>query len=168
MIMRLASSTLSATTAPRPALEVVRYERRAALHLVRPSPADGPVPDAAELRAVADASVRLIVEVLTGVRPPRQLARLAVREVYDGIAAHRQAVAAGARVRPPRILTSWLQRPAPGVAEAGAVVAAAGRVQAIALRLEERGGRWRCTALETTAARPGPAAGHARALRRAG
>ncbi|MUN36629.1 Rv3235 family protein [Actinomadura litoris] len=54
------------------------------------------------------------------------------------------------RVVPARVLSSWLQRPAPGVAEVGAVAVVAGRVRALALRLELHRGRWRCTAVETT------------------
>jgi hypothetical protein len=41
-----------------------------------------------------------------------------------------------------------LCRPADGVVEASAVVVDRGRVRAVALRLEEFGGRWRVCALE--------------------
>lgn len=102
-----------------------------------------------DLGAVVAATLRLVTEVLAGTRPVRQLARRATPQVCDGLAAF--AVPAGGPVRPPRVLTSWLQEPAPGTAEAGAVVALSGRVQALALRLERHRGRWRCTALETTA-----------------
>ncbi|NVI92398.1 Rv3235 family protein, partial [Actinomadura sp. BRA 177] len=57
----------------------------------------------------------------------------------------------GGRVVPPKVLSSRVQRPAETVAEAVAVVAVAGHVHALALRLEHMRGRWRCTALETTA-----------------
>ncbi|WP_289008317.1 Rv3235 family protein [uncultured Thermomonospora sp.] len=102
-----------------------------------------------DLPAVAAATVRLVAEVLAGIRPVRQLARRATPQVCEGLlpflAPHRGPV------RPPRMLASWLQEPAPGAAETGAVIALAGRVQALALRLERHRGRWRCTALETTA-----------------
>ncbi|WP_067831028.1 Rv3235 family protein [Actinomadura kijaniata] len=115
-----------------------------------------------ELRRVVETAVRLLAEVLAGVREPRHLAWWAMPGMCEKVAAHRLP-AAGARVPPPRVLRTWVQRPVPDVAEAGAVVTLDGRVQALALRLERRNGRWRCAAVETTLPRP-----PARALRRAG
>ncbi|WP_242903283.1 Rv3235 family protein [Actinomadura terrae] len=134
-----------------------------------------------ELRARAEATVRIIVDVLSGARPGHQLSQVAVPAVCQelerlypprgravpsrpatpgrGTAPQRAAssgstVPPGAhqtgRVVPGRVLSSWLQRPAPDVAEVGAVVVVAGRVRALALRLELVRGRWRCTAVETT------------------
>ncbi|WP_242889432.1 Rv3235 family protein [Actinomadura litoris] len=190
-----------------------------------------------ELRARAEATVRIVLDVLAGARPAHQLSQVAVPAVYQelerlypppagrtappgarregraapprgaspertnppgtmqpgraaaptgavppgataptpavppGAAGPRRAVPPGAaspgrtnttgaglprralpagRVVPARVLSSWLQRPATGVAEVGAVVVVAGRVRALALRLELHRGRWRCTAVETT------------------
>jgi len=95
----------------------------------------------------------MIAEVLAGIRPSRQLERLASPQVCGELAAIAPAMPARGPIRAPRVLASWLQRPTPQAAEAGAVVTVAGRVQALALRLERRRGRWRCTVLETTASR---------------
>ncbi|WP_165970373.1 Rv3235 family protein [Actinomadura sp. 6K520] len=119
------------------------------LRLVRP--ADGVD---AEVRAVADAAVRLVVEILAGTRPAAQLSLVAVQPVCREMARLRSATRRGARIVPPKVLSTRLQRPAPAVAETTAVVVIAGRVHALALRLDHARGRWRCTALETTA--PGP------------
>ncbi|NDU72465.1 hypothetical protein GWI34_07480 [Actinomadura sp. DSM 109109] len=116
------------------------------LRLVRP--ADG---EDAEVRSVADAAVRLAVEVLAGTRPAHQLSLVAVPAVCREFAAQLGPAARGRRVAPPKVLSTRTQRPSPAVAEAVAVVVVAGRVHALALRLEHARGRWRCTALETTA-----------------
>ncbi|MFG1850399.1 Rv3235 family protein [Actinomadura geliboluensis] len=116
------------------------------LRIVRPG--DGVE---AEARAVADTAVRLVVEVLAGARPAHQLSLVAVPAVCRAFAPHTGAGTRGRRVVPPKVLSSRMQRPSPTVAEAAAVVAVAGRVHALALRLELARGRWRCTALETTA-----------------
>ncbi len=100
-----------------------------------------------ELRARAEATVRIVVDVLAGVRPAHQLSEVAVPAVCRELA---RRCPRGVRAVPPRVLSSWLQRPAPDAAEAGAVVAMAGRVTALAIRLELQRGRWRCTVLETT------------------
>ncbi|KAB2351495.1 Rv3235 family protein [Actinomadura rudentiformis] len=109
----------------------------------------GRVPGPPGLRHTAEATLQLVAEVLAGTRPVRQLTRGALPEVCLAIAAHRAPVAAGVRIVPPRILTSWMQQPAPGAAEVGAVVVIGGRVRALALRLELRRGRWRCVTVET-------------------
>ncbi|WP_433464423.1 Rv3235 family protein [Spirillospora sp. CA-128828] len=120
--------------------------RGPALRLVRPG--DGVD---AEVRAVAGAAVRLVVEVLAGTRPAHQLSLVAVPAVCRVMAARRGPGARGRRVVPPKVLSTRLQRPSAAVAETVAVVVVAGRVHALALRLEHMRGRWRCTALETTA-----------------
>ncbi|GAA2424029.1 hypothetical protein GCM10010191_40240 [Actinomadura vinacea] len=97
----------------------------------------------------AQATVRLVIDVLAGTRPPRQLADRAVPDVWQGLAVHRP-VRARTAVAPPRILRTWLQEPTPGVVETGAVVVLNGRVHAVALRLDHHRERWRCTTLETT------------------
>ncbi|RKS76440.1 hypothetical protein BZB76_1795 [Actinomadura pelletieri DSM 43383] len=127
----------------RPAVPAARVPE---LRVVRP--ADGVD---AEVRAVADTAVRLVVEVLAGTRPPHQLSLVAVPEVCRKVSRRGEAVGRGRRVVPPKVLSSRLQRPVPAVAEVVAVVVVAGRVHALALRLQHMRGRWRCTALETTA-----------------
>ncbi|TYB48292.1 Rv3235 family protein [Actinomadura chibensis] len=130
----------------RPATPEARPARPPGLRLVRP--ADGVE---AEVRAVADAAVRVVVEVLAGTRPAHQLSLVAVPAVCRELL-HRTAPGrTGRRVAPPRVLSCRTQRPAPAVAETTAVVVVAGRVHALALRLDHTRGRWRCTALETTA-----------------
>ncbi|GAA2284867.1 hypothetical protein GCM10010402_47890 [Actinomadura luteofluorescens] len=116
------------------------------LRLVRPAAGED-----AEVQAVAEAAVRLAVEVLAGARPAHQLSLVAVPAVCREIAAQLGRRARGGRVVPPKVLSTRSQRPAPAVAEAVALVVMAGRVHALALRLEHARGRWRCTALETTA-----------------
>ncbi|QKG25170.1 Rv3235 family protein [Actinomadura verrucosospora] len=105
----------------------------------------------AEVGAVAETALRIVVEVLAGTRPPHQLSLVAVPAVCRGLAPHRRPVPGGRRIVPPRVLSSRLQRPTHTVAEASAVVVMAGRVHAVALRLQHLRGRWRCTAVETTA-----------------
>jgi hypothetical protein len=104
-----------------------------------------------EVRAVAETTLRIIVEVLAGTRPPHQLTLVAVPAVCRGLAAHRRPVPAGRRITPPQVMSTRVQRPSHTVAEASAIVAVAGRVHAIALRMQHLRGRWRCTAVETTA-----------------
>lgn len=134
------------TLALRPAAAAVRPARPPGLRLVRP--ADGVE---AEVRAVADAAVRLVAEVLAGTRPAHQLSLVAVPAVCRELLRRAAPNPGGGRVVPPRVLSCRLQRPAPAVAETAAVVIVAGRVHALALRLDHTRGRWRCTALETTA-----------------
>ncbi|WP_329522303.1 Rv3235 family protein [Spirillospora sp. NBC_01491] len=138
-----AHGTDGALALSRPAVPAAR--RPNPLRLVRPD-------ERAEtdLRAVAEATVRLVAEVLAGMRTPHHLAHQALPEVCRGLAGHRAPTALGARIAPPQVLTTWLQEPAPGSAETGAVLVLDGRVQALALRLEHRRGRWRCTAVETS------------------
>ncbi|WP_051300811.1 Rv3235 family protein [Actinomadura rifamycini] len=108
-----------------------------------------------ELRRIADTAVLMVAETLAGIRPPARLTLIAVPEVCRALDARRATPparrVAPPRVVPPRVLATWLQRPAPAAAETGAVIALAGRVHALALRLEHLRGRWRCTAVETTA-----------------
>jgi hypothetical protein len=104
----------------------------------------------ADLPMVAESTLHLITEVLAGTRPLRQLARRATPEVCEGLAPLTAVASPRGPIRPPRVLTTWLQEPASGKAEAGAVIAIADRIQAVAIRLEHHRGRWRCTTIETT------------------
>lgn len=145
---RAAASEQKAEAPPGGTVRPVRPDRRGRgpLRVVRPAGGMD-----AEVRAVADTTLRIVVEVLAGTRPPHQLSLVAVPAVCRGLAPHRRAVPGGRRIVPPRVLSSRLQRPSPAVAEASAVVVVAGRVHAVALRLQHLRGRWRCTAVETTA-----------------
>ncbi|MGW3766548.1 Rv3235 family protein [Actinomadura verrucosospora] len=147
------------------AVRFVSYRPSPAVHgALALRPAAGPAPQGpglrlvrpaagvdAEVQAVAEAAVRLAVEVLAGTRPPHQLSLVAVPAVCREIAAQLGPGTRRGRIVPPKVLSTRSQRPAPDVAEAVALVVVAGRVHALALRLEHARGRWRCTALETTA-----------------
>lgn len=113
-----------------------------------------PVPRPSELPDPAPWGRRLLigmVETAGGHRSAQQLVPLLSPSVHRGLCAdfdrERQS---GAR--------HWLHRasvrsvrgtePSDGVAEVCATVEVAGRVRAVAFRLEEQHGRWRCTRLQ--------------------
>jgi hypothetical protein len=91
-----------------------------------------------------------LIETAGGHRPAQQVAPLLSPSVHRGLCGDFER----ARSRGPG---HWLQRacvrtvrasePSDGVAELCATVEAGGRVRALALRLEEQHGRWRCTRL---------------------
>jgi hypothetical protein len=94
---------------------------------------------------------RGVLEVLSGDRPLLQLARWTSPQVYDALAAQtagRPGRVAGAGRRPPVVRSVRVSSPRPDVAEVTTTAVRAGRLQAVALRLEAERGRWRCTALE--------------------
>ncbi|POM27015.1 hypothetical protein BTM25_14230 [Actinomadura rubteroloni] len=93
------------------------------------------------------ALIALVAAVLAGTCPPTRLARAVLPEIRAGLAAR---VPQPGRAAPPQVLTSWVQRPSPHAAEAGAVLRLGTDVRALALRLEFLRGRWRCVQLETT------------------
>ena len=98
---------------------------------------------AAEARLIA----RLVLDVLTGVRPYHHLAG---RTTPTAVRAAGVARPPGRRAGHwPRLGTVRVCEPAPGVAEVAAVATIGPRVQALALRLEHDR-RWRCAAIETT------------------
>jgi hypothetical protein len=92
-----------------------------------------------------------MVETAGGHRPAQQLAGLLSPSVHRGLCADFD------RERQSGV-PHWLHRaslrsvrgtePSEGVAELCATVEVCGRVRAIALRLEEQHGRWRCTRLQ--------------------
>jgi hypothetical protein len=92
-----------------------------------------------------------ITESAAGLRPLPQLAALLAPSVAEGLARHvgrrgrdgRPHWLAGARVRSVRAT-----QPAEDVAEISATLQCGPRVRAVALRLDVRHGRWRCTRLE--------------------
>lgn len=96
--------------------------------------------------------VQVVVEVLCGQRPPTQLLRWTAQNVYDEVLAQtlpRPRPGSPAPRRRSRISSVRVCEPVDGVAELSAVVHGQHRVQALALRLEGRDGRWQVTAIET-------------------
>jgi hypothetical protein len=87
------------------------------------------------------------VDVLHGRRPPIQLTRFATA---DGSAClHRELAGRPEPGRQVRLQSLHVSEPVPGVAEAAAVLTAADQVWAVAFRLENRDGQWRCAHFET-------------------
>ncbi|HLN68454.1 MAG TPA: Rv3235 family protein [Streptosporangiaceae bacterium] len=132
------------------------------------APADptaaGPAPAEVAPAAAADPTTAwprqlalVIVEVLAGARPDRQLVPLATDRVRARARGLAPLVASGRRPRVVRIVTS---RPAAGVVELTVVVDFGPRSRALAMRFEHvaarraapgwpaRPARWLCTALE--------------------
>lgn len=90
------------------------------------------------------------VEIVAGHRPVRQLLRWTTAAVYATLceeAGHASAKRVPARQHRAVVRSVRVCVPAPGVAEASALVAERDRAWAMALRLEALDGRWRCTAL---------------------
>lgn len=112
--------------------------------------------DGEGLPEVTDWSRRYLVvllEVLSGHRPPQQLLRWSTADIYSGVQ-RRAALQARLRARTgvaghaPRVQSVRTCSPTTGVVEVSAVVRDGDRVRANALRVEGREGRWRVTALE--------------------
>jgi transposase InsO family protein len=99
---------------------------------------------------------QLIVEVQAGQRPAAQLVRWTSEHVYRQIREHGRTLSTGRdRTRTGRGLVERpvvggvrVSEPDDGVAEVAAVVHRRHRVQAVALRMEGRDGRWVVTVLE--------------------
>ncbi len=95
--------------------------------------------------------VQVVVEVMCSQRPASQLLRHTSQPVYNQVVSQTLPPVrrgAGAQRRRPRVTSVRVCEPVDGVAELSAVVHGQYRVQAMALRLEGRDGRWRVTALE--------------------
>lgn len=93
----------------------------------------------------------LLLAALTGQRPATALLGLASTEVYEKLwtLAERGTLRHGPRAPGPTVIRCRRSAPTAGVLEVSAVVHAAGRVRALAFRLEHADRRkWRCTALE--------------------
>ncbi len=106
------------------------------------------------LEGFATRFAQAIVEVISGDRGPQQLIRWTSAEVYQDLLARGQALH---RVRPADerghraravVRSVHLSRPAPGVVELAVHVRHGERSRALAIRIEEDEGQWRCTALE--------------------
>lgn len=93
--------------------------------------------------------VRTVLETLAGLRPVSQLGAWATPDVCRALA-RRVTLAEGCRNLPRGVGTLrsiHVSAPSADVAEVCAVVDDGRRVRALALRLEARGGGWRCTEL---------------------
>ena len=92
-----------------------------------------------------------LIEAASGRRPLAQLSAVMSPSVVWGLAATFESAA---RLSSPHWIAGGTVcnvracEPASGVGEVCASVEARGRVHAVALRLEERDGRWRCTRLQ--------------------
>lgn len=92
-----------------------------------------------------------VIEIAAGRRPMQQLTALLSPAVAAGL---REDFERAARRQSPHwtraatVRSVHASEPADGVAEVCATLAAGRRVRAVALRLEQRDGRWRCTKLQ--------------------
>ncbi len=105
------------------------------------------LPDAAQWSRQV---LRVMLEVMDGSRPARQLNRWVTHPIHDRAA--RQGIVArrrGGRARKPNVVLSvHVCAPVDGVAEVAALVVHNGRHRAVALRLNGIDGRWMVTVLE--------------------
>jgi hypothetical protein len=134
-----------------PAEAANHADRPAREHRLRPRsqthPPDPVEPGSAWRAAAQEVAARLVtgvVEVLDGRRPVAQLRGLLSEQVY---AALQTRVRTARPTQPRRVHRVHTCHPAAGVVEASATFGTACRTHAVALRLEYRARRWRCTAL---------------------
>jgi hypothetical protein len=127
------------------------------LRLVPPALPPEPVDDQSDARVsppdVRQWSARLaqaIVEVLVGVRPAAQLSQFTTLDVLHQLErwTGRLTSRNGEPTQRPCVTSVHVGEPRRGVAEACATVDTGRRRRAFAMRLEARGSRWQCTALE--------------------
>jgi len=121
------------------------------LRLVPPAVAPAPDGDVPDPRGWAGRLAQAIVEVLAGSRSPAQLsahASLPVVQQLERASAVALRRTARTGTRAPLVQSVQVCQPRPTVAEAAAVIDTGPRRRALALRLEVRGGRWLCTALQ--------------------
>ncbi|MGA8996136.1 MAG: Rv3235 family protein, partial [Nocardioidaceae bacterium] len=106
------------------------------------------------LRAWAARFAQATVEVLGGDRPVAQLLRWTTARVYADLDRRARVLgqvgppAGRRRTVRPQVRSVHVFRPGPGCAEVSVHVRHGERSRALAARLEEREGRWRCVALE--------------------
>jgi len=116
--------------------------------LFRPQPT--PASRLPEPSLWAEQALRLLLEVMDGLRPARQLSRwvdhgIAERVARRGIVARRRG---GRYPQPGRVCSVHLSTPRDDACEVAALVVHAGRYRAVALRMTGMDGRWVLTALE--------------------
>ncbi|MGI9064200.1 MAG: Rv3235 family protein [Pseudonocardiaceae bacterium] len=148
----MTSSTAAApAAAPPPRRPVLRPladvlpGRTPPVESARPDPTPPPPPDP-HVQAMAERVLRGAVEIVGGLRPPRQLATVLRPALLEYLVGLRGAHLA------PRLCSVRAQQPVGGVVEAVAVVALRTGVRAVCARFERPPGsaRWRCTALHVT------------------
>lgn len=105
----------------------------------------GPSAAAQAMQARAARFALAVAEALAGDRPVAQLSKWMTHDVYDQVAA--LARTTRARTERPRLLSAHVARPAEEVAEVCGHIRHGERSRAMAMRLEQRKGRWVCTAL---------------------
>jgi hypothetical protein len=140
---------------PRHQLCLVRGRDRE-LPFPEPPAADGGTPATrrADLPDPAAWGRRLLIgitETAAGRRPLNQVAALLAPPVHRGlILEFERAAALGCRhwLHAAIVRSVRVSEPGEGVAELSATLQTAGRVRALALRLEAQHGRWRCTSLQ--------------------
>jgi uncharacterized protein DUF6459 len=106
-----------------------------------------------DMEAWAAAFVQAVVEVIASDRPVTQLVRWTNRRVYTEIAERQRRVAqhrtpAASRTTRHHVATVRVCRPGPDCAEVAARVTFGPRSRAVAARLDYRGDRWMCTAID--------------------
>lgn len=94
----------------------------------------------------AGSFVQAIVEVLCGRRPFQQMVRWTSADVFEQLRRHASRPWRVQHLPSPKSV-HWSE-PCAGVAEVSCVIQVDARRHAVALRLEDHRGRWRCTALE--------------------
>ncbi|MCS6557880.1 Rv3235 family protein [Curtobacterium flaccumfaciens] len=124
------------------------------LRIVEPAPEPATVTGLPDPATTARALGLCVAEVLTGAREVDSIARWISDDVQRhlqqraAVAAHARGSGRRARGRPVlRVGSVLVCRPAAGVAEATVVVHARSHARAVAMRLEERHGRWQATAI---------------------
>lgn len=124
--------------------DVLTPDEEALLFFDRQQTPDEELPDPRQWSARL---IHAIMEIRTGRRPLHQLTRWTSHDVFVALA---EGVAASTKGRSAASTVAGLRvtRPASGVAEVSAVLVAAERSRAIALRLEGWDGRWLCTSLD--------------------
>lgn len=119
-----------------------------------------PYPDAAAGDVALDPApllvnlTRCVVEILAGVRNLDQLSRWVTDDVHTHLVrrvtiAARARAMSGAQAQRPRLVVGEpiVSRPSDGVIEAVVMVHQPARSRAVAIRLDELGGRWRASAI---------------------
>jgi hypothetical protein len=130
-----------------PALDL----RPAADPLVVASPADvedRTAPGLPDARAWSVALAVTLLEVVTARRPSSQLSRWLTQDVLDGLGGRLPRRGSAVPPAPVALKSVRVQYPRTGVAEVSVHARIGNRSVAMALRLEARGDRWLCTALE--------------------
>jgi hypothetical protein len=107
----------------------------------------------AEVKTWSAVFAQAVVESIGGDRPVSQLVRWTNKAVYRDLERRVQLMrlarpAGRPRVIRPQVRSVHVSQPTPGCAEVSVHVRHGERSRCLAARLEHRGGRWVCTALE--------------------